>query len=62
VRAKALAKRIADRSWKLKDKLIDMHNQAKESGLDALAEELCGAFMMMDEVIGEAERAAKRTT
>jgi hypothetical protein len=56
--ARGLAKRIEARSWKLKDKLIDMRNQAKDAGLHNLSEELAGAFLQMDEVIGAASAAA----
>lgn len=56
---RTLAKRIEQRSWKLKDKLIDMHHQAEDAGLTDLSDELAGAFMQMDEVICEAERNSK---
>lgn len=56
---KATARRIAERSCKLKDKLISMHYEAENAGLNDLAEELVSAFIQMDEVIGEAEDAAK---
>jgi len=57
MKAKTLAKRIEERSWALKDKLIDMSHQARDAGLTLLADELTGAFMQMDEVINAAEHA-----
>lgn len=58
---RAIAKRFLTRAERLKDKLISMKYQAEEAGLDDLAEELTNAFMQMDEVIAEAERAISPT-
>lgn len=58
---KAAAKRIADRSWKIKDRIISLKDFAQDANLpESLVDELYDGMIAMDEIIATAERLANQ--